>query len=112
MVADRAERAYWLFEHVTSDYDLLRNPEDPDPLGWVTIQVDSKVFDAEKGNEAVLREMVNTVGRPGKAGEHVRSIVSVNMLAEGWDVKNVSHILSRWKPRTRQCAPWPCEAPR
>jgi hypothetical protein len=53
----------------------------------VTIQVDSKVFDAEKGNEAVHREMVNTVGRPGKAGEHVRSIVSVNMLAEGWDVK-------------------------
>jgi type III restriction enzyme len=55
--------------------------------------VDSKVFDADKGNEAVLREMVNTVGVKGKPGEHVRCIVSVNMLSEGWDVKSVTHIL-------------------
>jgi len=54
----------------------------------VTIQIDSKVFDADKGNEAVLREMVNTVGWKGKPGEHVRGIVSVNMLSEGWDVKS------------------------
>jgi type III restriction enzyme len=93
LVADRAERARWLFEHLTSDYELLRNEASDDPSDWVTIQVDSRVFDAEKGNEATLREMVNTVGRPGKAGERVRCIVSVNMLSEGWDVKNVSHIL-------------------
>jgi SOS-response transcriptional repressor LexA len=37
--------------------------------------------------------MVNTVGRKGRAGEHVRCIVSVNMLSEGWDVQSVSHIL-------------------
>jgi type III restriction enzyme len=37
--------------------------------------------------------MVNTVGRKGKPGEHVRCIVSVNMLSEGWDVQSVSHIL-------------------
>jgi type III restriction enzyme len=60
---------------------------------WVTIPVDSKVFDADKGNEAVLREMVSTVGRKGKPGEDVRCIVSVNMLSEGWDVQSVSHIL-------------------
>ena len=54
---------------------------------------DSKVFDAEKGNEAQLREIVNTVGKKGKAGERVRCIVSVNMLSEGWDVKSVTHIL-------------------
>jgi type III restriction enzyme len=51
------------------------------------------VFDADKGNEATLREMVNTVGSNGKLGERVRCIVSVNMLSEGWDVKSVSHIL-------------------
>ena len=83
----------WMREHLTSDYELLRNPATDDPTDWVTIQVDSKVFDADKGNEAILREIVNTVGQPGKAGEHVRCIVSVNMLSEGWDVKNVSHIL-------------------
>jgi type III restriction enzyme len=37
--------------------------------------------------------MVNTVGFKGKPGEHVRAIVSVNMLSEGWDVKSVTHIL-------------------
>lgn len=92
-VADRAERAKWLFEHLTSEYESLRNPASEDPRDWYTIQVDSKVFDAEKGREAVLREMVNSVGKPAKAGERVRCIVSVNMLSEGWDVKNVTHIL-------------------
>jgi type III restriction enzyme len=37
--------------------------------------------------------MVNTVGSKGKPGEHVRAIVRVNMLSEGWDVKSVTHIL-------------------
>lgn len=92
-VADNATRAGWLFEHLTREYDLLRNPDDEDRNRWVTIQIDSKVFDADKGNEGIIREMVNTVGRKGKPGEHVRCIVSVNMLSEGWDVQSVSHIL-------------------
>jgi type III restriction enzyme len=93
VVADRHERARWIFEHLTAEYELLRNPEGDDPSNSVTIQVDSRTFDAEKGNEAVLRGMVNTVGQPDKAGEHVRCIVSVNMLSEGWNVKNVTHII-------------------
>jgi type III restriction enzyme len=80
-VADNAQRAAWLFEHLTREYELLRNPDDKDRSRWVTIPIDSKVFDADKGNEAVLREMVNTVGLKGRSGEHVRSIVSVNMLS-------------------------------
>jgi type III restriction enzyme len=92
-VADNATRASWLFEHLTHDYELLRNPDDEDRKRWVTIQIDSKVFDADKGNEGVIREMVNTVGKVGKLGERVRCIVSVNMLSEGWDVQSVSHIL-------------------
>ncbi|MBI4468787.1 MAG: DEAD/DEAH box helicase family protein [Acidobacteria bacterium] len=91
-VTDSAQRAAWLFEHLTLDYPLLRNPDD-DRTRWVTIPIDSKVFDADKGNEAVLREMVNTVGSKGKPGEYVLAIVSVNMLSEGWDVKSVTHIL-------------------
>ncbi len=92
-VTDSAQRAAWLFEHLTREYELLRNPDDDDRSRWVTIPIDSKVFDADKGNEAVLREMVNTVGSKGKPGEDVRAIVSVNMLSEGWDVKSVTHIL-------------------
>jgi type III restriction enzyme len=93
VVANDATRARWLFEHLSTFYDLLQNPDDDDPTAWMTIQVDSKVFDADRGNEAALREIVNTVGKGGKPGEHVRCIVSVNMLSEGWDVKNVSHII-------------------
>jgi type III restriction enzyme len=93
LVTSDATRAGWLFEHLTRHYELLRNPDTDDRKRWVTIQVDSKVFDADRGNEGVLRGMVNTVGKKGMAGEHVRSIVSVNMLSEGWDVKSVTHIL-------------------
>ena len=91
-VTNDATRAKWLFEHLVRDYDLLRNEGD-DRSQWTTIQIDSKVFDADRGREAVLREMVNTVGSPNRLGEHVRCIVSVNMLSEGWDVKSVTHIL-------------------
>jgi type III restriction enzyme len=92
-VADNATRAAWLFEHLTKEYELLRNPDDDDRTTWPTIQIDSGVFDADKGNEAVLREMVSTVGKAGAPGERVRCVVSVQMLTEGWDVKSVSHIL-------------------
>ena len=91
-VTNDATRAKWLFEHLVRDYDLLRNEGD-DPARWTTIQIDSKVFDADRGREAVLREMVNTVGSENRPGERVRCIVSVNMLSEGWDVKSVTHIL-------------------
>ena len=33
------------------------------------------------------------MGKPGKPGEQVRCVVSVQMLTEGWDVNNVTHIL-------------------
>jgi type III restriction enzyme len=92
-VADNATRAAWLFEHLTKEYEFLRNPDDDDRRKWRTIQIDTGVFDADKGNEATLREMVSTVGRKGMAGERVRCVVSVQMLTEGWDVKSVSHIL-------------------
>ena len=40
-----------------------------------------------------LRQVVATVGKPGQPGEHVRCVVSVSMLTEGWDANNVTHIL-------------------
>ena len=93
VVASDATRAEWVFRHLSRDYELLKNPDSNNRQQWVTIQIDSKVFDAEEGVEATLREMVNTVGTRGMPGEHVRCIVSVNMLSEGWDVKSVTQIL-------------------
>ena len=43
--------------------------------------------------EDLLREVLNTVGKPGKLGERVKCVVSVSMLTEGWDAKTVTHIL-------------------
>lgn len=41
----------------------------------------------------ILREVVNTVGKPGMLGEHIRCVVSVSMLTEGWDTNTVTHIM-------------------
>ena len=44
-------------------------------------------------DEDLLREVMNTVGKQGRLGEHVRCVVSVSMLTEGWDANTVTHIL-------------------
>ena len=41
----------------------------------------------------ILREVMNTVGKPGKLGEKIRCVVSVSMLTEGWDANTVTHVL-------------------
>ncbi len=41
----------------------------------------------------ILREVVNTVGKPGALGSHVRCVVSVAMLTEGWDANTVTHVM-------------------
>lgn len=41
----------------------------------------------------ILREVVNTVGKTGKLGAHIRCVVSVSMLTEGWDANTVTHIM-------------------
>ena len=41
----------------------------------------------------ILREVVNTVGKPNMLGSHIRCVVSVSMLTEGWDANTVTHIM-------------------
>ncbi|MGB4571915.1 MAG: DEAD/DEAH box helicase family protein [Rectinemataceae bacterium] len=49
---------------------------------------------AETITEAqILREVVNTVGKPNELGSHIRCVVSVSMLTEGWDANTVTHVL-------------------
>ena len=43
--------------------------------------------------QELLREVMNTVGKPGQLGANIRCVVSVSMLTEGWDANNVTHIL-------------------
>jgi type III restriction enzyme len=44
-------------------------------------------------DEALLREVMNTVGKPDRLGADIRCVVSVSMLTEGWDANTVTHIL-------------------
>jgi type III restriction enzyme len=44
-------------------------------------------------DQELLREVMNTVGKPGQLGGSVRCVVSVSMLTEGWDANTVTHVL-------------------
>ncbi len=68
----------------------------------VTLRIDSKLLEAaesadpnatRKDAAEELRRIVSTIGKPGEPGAQIRCVVSVNMLSEGWDANNVTHIL-------------------
>ena len=72
------------------------------PKRKYTIRIDVKMLkDAESEDPTKtkqkaaedLRRVVATVGKKGEPGEHIRCVVSVAMLTEGWDANNVTHIL-------------------
>src|SRR5258705_7402117 len=44
-------------------------------------------------DQELLREVMNTVGKPGQLGGASRCVVSVSMLTEGWDANTVTHVL-------------------
>lgn len=50
-------------------------------------------FHAKQSDTEVMREVLNTIGKPGQPGANVRCVVSVGMLTEGWDAKTVTHLL-------------------
>ena len=53
--------------------------------------------DAQSGenitDQELLREVMNTVGKPNQLGGSIRCVVSVSMLTEGWDANTVTHVL-------------------
>ena len=62
------------------------------------LHIDSSVLDkieseTESDEFLNLRNIVDTVGKTGKPGEQIRNIVAVQMLSEGWDARNVTHIM-------------------
>jgi type III restriction enzyme len=71
MAADEIERFRREIIHRTGDRRQAENLTEPD----------------------LLREAMNTVGKPGRLGDSIRCVVSVSMLTEGWDASNVTHVL-------------------
>lgn len=51
----------------------------------------AKLSSKDKGE--FLREQVATVGKKGKSGHDIHNIIAVQMLSEGWDARNVTHIM-------------------
>ncbi len=47
----------------------------------------------EMKKEELLRAIVDNVGKRGTAGQNLQNVISVAMLSEGWDAKNVTHIM-------------------
>lgn len=43
--------------------------------------------------EELLRAIVDNVGKRGTGGQDLQNVISVQMLSEGWDAKNVTHIM-------------------
>jgi len=54
---------------------------------------DENLSGSKKELAEALREKVGTVGKPGQPGEQVQNVISVSMLSEGWDAKNVTQIM-------------------
>lgn len=99
---ETAARVEYAFNHGKIRVDELRNPSQ-------TLRIDSKVLEEAEGKEQseefasgkmlkrnqaeFLRLQVDTVGKKGRPGERIQSVISVGMLSEGWDAKTVTHIM-------------------
>lgn len=111
---ETAARIKYAFQHRKIDIDPLCDPER-------LLHIDSKVLDkaesqqepiilatmpdeeeenggqgrakSQKETAELLRQMVDTVGQPGRPGARVQNVISVGMLSEGWDAKTVTHIM-------------------
>lgn len=106
VVCDNTDLAKLVHEHIARGNVLpeLENQEGQE----VTLRIDTKLLaEAEATSEGEtkqkaaerLRKTVDTVGKlewDGEGdppGKHIRCVVSVGMLTEGWDAQNVTQIL-------------------
>ena len=89
-----AKRIMHSFEN--GRFELLDELSDPEHLLHIDSTTIKKAEEQEQsgiGEEEDLRRKVDTVGKPGKPGEQIRNIIAVQMLSEGWDARNVTHIM-------------------
>jgi type III restriction enzyme len=105
-VCDNTDLAQLVHEHIAGGNVLSELANGPD--GEVTFRIDTKLLaeaetamEGETKAEAAerLRKVVDTIGKLEWEGEgdppgkHIRCVVSVGMLNEGWDAQNVTQIL-------------------
>ena len=91
---DTAARIMHSFEN--KRFELLDELSDQKHLLHIdstTIKKAEEQDQSGTGKEEDLRQKVDTVGKPRKSGEQIRNIIAVQMLSEGWDARNVTHIM-------------------
>lgn len=107
IVTNTTEIAKVAFDRITApDYAFqeFTNESGKPPVSY---QYDTTVFKkSDEGkklteHEAEIRAVLNSVGQIGQPGEQVRCVVSVSMLTEGWDARNVTHIIGLRPFRSR-----------
>jgi type III restriction enzyme len=86
-VLDKAEKG----ETASADKDYEARLQEI--LTAANIPEDKKLALRERKKEELLREIVDNVGKRDRAGQDLQNVISVAMLSEGWDAKNVTHIL-------------------
>ena len=86
-VLEKAE----LGEKATADKDYEERLREIVEAARIPPERKQALLDLKK--EDLLRELVDTVGKRGQAGQDLQNVVSVAMLSEGWDAKNVTHIM-------------------
>ncbi len=94
---DKRRKRVRRFSNGLTGFPDLWNNEQRD----VTLRIDSKLLAAAESQDGTgtvktaaeeLRKVISTIGVSGAPGEHIRCVVSVNMLSEGWDANNVTQI--------------------
>lgn len=86
-VLDKAERG----ESASADKDYEARLREI--VAAAAIPEDRREELAARKKEELLREIVDNVGKRDRAGQDLQNVISVAMLSEGWDAKNVTHIL-------------------
>jgi len=86
-VLEKAERG----ETATADKDYEGRLHEIVKAATIPSERKERLLHLKK--EELLREIVDNVGKSGRAGQDLQNVISVAMLSEGWDAKNVTHIL-------------------
>ncbi len=86
-VLDKAEKG----ETASADKDYEARLQEI--VAVASIADDKKQALQSHKKEELLRAIVDNVGKRDRAGQDLQNVISVAMLSEGWDAKNVTHIL-------------------
>jgi len=80
-------------EGLDNDFRSIAGPEIEQFRREIVARTGQQQSAEDITDQDLLREVMNTVGKPGRLGESIRCVVSVSMLTEGWDTNTVTHVL-------------------